>query len=151
MKSLKTLVDYLFAMEKTTTNMAIVLALAFGLILGSIGSASLVHAQQQANTSGDGGNMTGKTTGPGGAVPGNVTNPTNATKSPSAVGGSNMTSPNTAKAANETASMQSGNNKSMAGGSSSAGNATQSGNQTNSSIGNMLSKIPIIGKILGGK
>jgi hypothetical protein len=138
-------------MEKTTTNMAIVLALAFGLILGSIGSASLVHAQQQANTSGDGGNMTGKTTGPGGAVPGNVTNPTNATKSPSAVGGSNMTSPTTAKAANETASMQSGNNKSMAGGSSSAGNATQSGNQTNSSIGNMLSKIPIIGKILGGK
>jgi hypothetical protein len=150
MKSLKTLVDYLFAMEKTTTNMAIVLALAFGLILGSIGSASLVHAQQQqANTSGGGGNMTGKTTGPGGAVPGNVTNPTNATKSPSAVG--NMTSPTTAKAANETASMQSGNNKSMAGGSSSAGNATQSGNQTNSSIGNMLSKIPIIGKILGGK
>src|SRR4051812_22844211 len=117
MKSLKTLVDYLFAMEKTTTNMAIVLALAFGLILGSIGSASLVHAQQQqANTSGGGGNMTGKTTGPGAAVSGNVTNSTNATKSPSAVGGGNMTSPTTAKAANETASMQSGNNKSMAGG-----------------------------------
>lgn len=149
MKSLKTLVDHLFAMEKTTTNMAVVLALAFGLILGSIGSASLVHAQQQQQANTSGGNMTGKTTGPGG----NVTNPTNATKSPSAVGGGNMTSPTTAKAANETASMQSGSNKSMAGGSSStgAGNATQSGNQTNSSIGNMLSKIPIIGKILGGK
>ena len=52
--------------------------------------------------------MTGTSTGPGAAIPGNVTNPTNATNSPSAVGGGNMTSPSTAKAANQTASMQSG-------------------------------------------
>jgi hypothetical protein len=105
MKSLKTLVDHLFAMEKTTTNMAVILALAFGFILGSIGSASLANAQQQqANTSGGGGNMTGVSTGPGAAIPGNVTNPTNATSSPSAVGGGNMTSPGTATAANQTTS-----------------------------------------------
>ncbi len=145
--------SYVIAMEKTTTHMAVVLALAFGLILGSIGSASLVHAQQQqANTTG-GGNMTSKSTGPSAA--GNVTNPTNATKSPSVVGGGNMTSPTNAKAANQTASMQSGGNNSMAGGTNaSSGNVTKSGNQTNST-GSMLSKIPVIGptlgKILGGK
>jgi hypothetical protein len=144
--------SYVIAMEKTTTHMAVVLALAFGLILGSIGSASLVHAQQQqANITG--GNMTSKSTGPGAA--GNVTNPTNTTKSPSVVGGGNMTSPTNAKAANQTASMQSGGNNSMAGGTNaSSGNVTKSGNQTNST-GSMLSKIPVIGptlgKILGGK
>jgi hypothetical protein len=110
MKSLKMLVDHLFAMEKTTTDMAIVLTLAFGLVLGSIGFASLVHAQQQTNTTAGGSNMTGLSTGPGAAIPGNVTNPTNATSSPSAVGGGNMTSPSTATAANQTASMQSGGN-----------------------------------------
>lgn len=154
MKSLKTLVDHLFDMEKTTTNMAVVLILAFGLILGAIGSAGLAHAQQQqANTTA------------GGSIPGNVTNPTNATKSQGAVGGGNMTSPSSAKAANETASTQSGGNNSMAGGSSTAGsgNATQSGNQTTTAAnqqstnqtgnntGNPLAKIPIIGKIFGGK
>lgn len=35
MKSLKTLVDHLFAMQKTTTHMAVILTLAFGLVLGS--------------------------------------------------------------------------------------------------------------------
>jgi hypothetical protein len=89
-------------MEKVTYN-AIVLALAFGLILGSIGSVTLAHAQQQANTTG-GGNITGKPTGPGAAIPGNVTNPTNATSSLSAVGGGNITSPSTAQAANQTSS-----------------------------------------------
>jgi hypothetical protein len=157
MKSLKMLVDHLFDMEKTTTNMTVVLTLAFGLILGSIGSASLAHAQQQANTTATGSNMTGKAAGPGTA--------TNATKSPSSVGGGNMTSPTNAKAANETASTQSGGNKSMAGGGSTAGsgNATQSGNQTmtaakqqsanqtGNNTGNPLAKIPIIGKIFGGK
>jgi hypothetical protein len=157
MKSLKMLVDHLFGMEKTTTNMTVVLTLAFGLILGSIGSASLAHAQQQANTTATGSNMTGKAAGPGAA--------TNATKSPSSVGGGNMTSPTNAKAANETASTQSGGNKSMAGGGSTAGsgNATQSGNQTmtaakqqsanqtGNNTGNPLAKIPIIGKIFGGK
>ena len=158
MKSLKMLVDHLFDMEKTTTNMTVVLTLAFGLILGSIGSASLAHAQQQANTTATGSNMTGKAAGPGAA--------TNATKSPSSVGGGNMTSPTNAKAANETASTQSGGNKSMAGGGSStagSGNATQSGNQTmtaakqqsanqtGNNTGNPLAKIPIIGKIFGGK
>ena len=139
--------------------MTVVLTLAFGLILGSIGSAGLAHAQQQANTTATGSNMTGKaTTGPGAA--------TNATKSPSSVGGGNMTSPTNAKAANETASTQSpGGNKSMAGGGSTAGsgNATQSGNQTTTAAnqqsanqtgnntGNPLAKIPIIGKIFGGK
>ena len=108
MKSLKMLVDHLIAMEKTTTDMAVVLTLAFGLVLGSTGFASLVHAQQQTNTTAGGGNMTGSNTGPGAAIPGNVTNPTNATSSPSAVGGGNMTSPSTAAAANQTASMQSG-------------------------------------------
>ena len=44
----------------------------------------------------------------GSAIPGNVTNPTNATSSPSAVGGGNITSPGTTTAANQTASMQSG-------------------------------------------
>lgn len=148
MKSLKTLVDHLFDMEKTTTNMAVVLVLAFGLILGSIGSAGLAHAQQQqANTTTGGSNMT-------------------ATKSPGAVGGGNMTSLGSAKAANETASTQSGGNKSIAGGGSStagSGNATQSGNQTTTAAnqqsanqtgnntGNPLAKIPIIGKIFGGK
>lgn len=101
MKSLKTLVHNLIAMEKTTTQMAVALALAFGLILGSIGFVSLVYAQ---------GNMTGTSTGPGAAIPGNVTNPTNATNAPNAVGGGNMTSPSTATAANQTASMQSGGN-----------------------------------------
>jgi hypothetical protein len=157
MKSLKMLVDHLLDMEKTTTNMTVVLTLAFGLILGSIGSASLAHAQQQANTTATGSNMTGKAAGPGAA--------TNATKSPSSVGGGNMTSPTNAKAANETASTQSGGNKSMAGGSSTAGsgNATQSGNQTmtaakqqsanqtGNNTGNPLANIPIIGKIFGGK
>jgi hypothetical protein len=157
MKSLKMLVDHLFDMEKTTTNMTVVLTLAFGLILGSIGSAGLAHAQQQANTTATGSNMTGKAAGPGAA--------TNATKSPSSVGGGNMTSPTNAKAANETASTQSGGNKSMAGGSSTAGsgNATQSGNQTmtaakqqsanqtGNNTGNPLANIPIIGKIFGGK
>jgi hypothetical protein len=144
-------------MEKTTTNMTVVLTLAFGLILGSIGSAGLAHAQQQGNTTATGSNMTGKATGPGAA--------TNATKSPSSVGGGNMTSPTNAKTANETASTQSGGNKSMAGGGSTAGsgNATQSGNQTmtaakqqsanqtGNNTGNPLAKIPIIGKIFGGK
>jgi hypothetical protein len=146
-------------MEKTTTNMTVVLTLAFGLILGSIGYAGLAHAQQQANTTATGSNMTGKaTTGPGAA--------TNATKSPSSVGGGNTTSPANAKAANETASTQSpGGNKSMVGGGSTAGsgNATQSGNQTmtaakqqsanqtGNNTGNPLAKIPIIGKIFGGK
>jgi hypothetical protein len=111
MKSLKKLVDHLFAMENTTTDMTVVLTLAFGLVLGSIGFASLVHAQTQTNTTAGGGNMTGSSTGPGAAIPGNVTNPTNATNSPSAVGGGNMTSPSTATAANQTASMQSGGNK----------------------------------------
>jgi hypothetical protein len=140
MKSLKTLVDHLSDMEKTT-NMAVVLVLAFGLIVGSIGSAGLAHAQQQqANTTAGGSNMTGKSTGQASSIPGNVTNPTNATKSP-------------------------GGNNSMAGGSSTAGsgNATQSGNQTTTAAnqqsanqtgnntGNPLAKIPIIGKIFGGK
>src|SRR6187200_684671 len=100
-------------MEKTTTNMTVVLTLAFGLILGSIGFEGLAHAQQQANTTATGSNMTGKATGPGAA--------TNATKSPSSGGGGNMTSP-TAKTANQTASTQSpGGNNSMAGGGSTAG------------------------------
>jgi hypothetical protein len=93
-------------MEKSIY-IAVILALAFGLILGSIGSATLAHAQQQANTTG-GVNMTGKSTGPGAAIPGNVTNPTNATSSPSAVGGGNITSPSTAQAANQIATNQSG-------------------------------------------
>ena len=107
MKSLKTLVHNLIAMEKTTTQMAVALALAFGLILGSIGFGSLVYAQGNTTASG---NMTGTSTGPGAAIPGNVTNPTNATNAPNAVGGGNMTSPSTATAANQTASMQSGGN-----------------------------------------
>ena len=111
MKSLKKTIDNLFAMENTTTHVTVVLTLAFGLVLGSIGFASLVHAQTQTNTTAGGGNMTGSSTGPGAAIPGNVTNPTNATSSPSAVGGGNMTSPSTATAANQTASMQSGGNK----------------------------------------
>ena len=97
---------------------------------------------------------------------GNVTNPTNGTKSPGAMGGGNMTTPSSAKAANQTASTQSpGGNNSMAGGSSTAssGNATQSGNQTRTAASqqsanqtgnnneNPLAKIPIIGKIFGGK
>jgi hypothetical protein len=111
MKSLKKTIDNLFAMENTTTDVTVVLTLAFGLVLGSIGFASLVHAQTQTNTTAGGGNMTGSSTGPGAAIPGNVTNPTNATSSPSAVGGGNMTSPSTATAANQTASMQAGGNK----------------------------------------
>ena len=96
-------------MENTTTHVTVVLTLAFGLVLGSIGFASLVHAQTQTNTTAGGGNMTGSSTGPGAAIPGNVTNPTNATSSPSAVGGGNMTSPTTANVANQTAaSMQIG-------------------------------------------
>jgi hypothetical protein len=106
--------------------------------------------------------MTGMTTMPSG----NVTNPTNGTKSPGAMGGGNMTTPSSAKAANQTASTQSGGNNSMAGGSSStagSGNATQSGNQTTTAAnqqsanqtgnnnGNPLAKIPIIGKLFGGK
>ena len=109
MKSLKKTVDNLFAMENTTTHVTVVLALAFGLVLGSIGFASLVHAQTQTNTTAGGGNMTGSSTGPGAAIPGNVTNPTNATSSPSAVGGGNMTSPTTANVANQTAVSQSSN------------------------------------------
>ena len=109
MKSLKKTIDNLFAMENTTTHVTVVLTLAFGLVLGSIGFASLVHAQTQTNTTAGGGNMTGSSTGPGAAIPGNVTNPTNATSSPSAVGGGNMTSPTTANVANQTAaSMQIG-------------------------------------------
>jgi len=111
MKSLKKTIDNLFAMENTTTHVTVVLTLAFGLVLGSIGFASLVHAQTQTNTTAGGGNMTGSSTGPGAAIPGNITNPTNATSSPSAIGGGNMTSPSTATAANQTASMQSGGTK----------------------------------------
>jgi hypothetical protein len=110
---------------------------------------------------------------PGGAakgvssMTGNVMNPTNVTKSQGAVGGGNMTNQSSAKAANETASTQSGGNNSMAGSSSSSnagsGNATQYGNQTTKAAnqqsanqtgndnGNPLAKIPIIGKIFGGK
>src|SRR4051812_45681657 len=95
-------------MEKnSTTQIAVILALAFGLILVSIGSSRLVYAQVNT-TAGGGNNLTGVSTGPGSAIPGNVTNPTNATSSPSAVGGGNITSPGTATAANQTASMQSG-------------------------------------------
>jgi hypothetical protein len=106
--------------------------------------------------------MTGMTT----MSSGNVTNPTNGTKSPGAMGGGNMTTPSSAKAANQTASTQSpGGNNSMAGGGSTSGsgNATQSGNQTmtaakqqsanqtGNNTGNPLAKIPIIGKLFGGK
>jgi hypothetical protein len=107
----------------------------------------------------------GAAKGASSSMTGNMTNPTNATKSPGAVGGGNMTSPSSAKAANETAGTQTGGNNSMAGGSSTAGsgNATQSGNQTTTAAnqqsanqtgnnnGNPLAKIPIIGKIFGGK
>jgi hypothetical protein len=107
----------------------------------------------------------GAAKGASSSMTGNMTNPTNATKSPGAVGGDNMTNPSSAKAANETAGTQSGGNNSMAGGSSTAGsgNATQSGNQTTTAAnqqsanqtgnntGNPLAKIPIIGKIFGGK
>ena len=102
MKSLKKTIDNLFAMENTTTDVTVVLTLAFGLILGSIGSLRLVSAQENT-TAGGGNNLTGVSTGPGAAIPGNVTNPTNATSSPSAVGGGNMTSPTTANVANQTA------------------------------------------------
>jgi hypothetical protein len=105
--------------------------------------------------------MTGMTTMPSS----NLTNPTNGTKSPGAVGGGNMTNPSSTKAANQTASTQSGGNNSMAGGGSTAGsgNATQAGNQTTTAASqksanqtgnnneNPLAKIPIIGKIFGGK
>jgi hypothetical protein len=95
-------------MEKnSTTQIAVILALAFGLILVSIGTSRLVYGQVNT-TAGGGNNLTGVSTGPGSAIPGNVTNPTNATSSPSAVGGGNITSPGTATAANQTASMQSG-------------------------------------------
>jgi hypothetical protein len=107
----------------------------------------------------------GAAKGASSSMTGNMMNPTNATKSPGAVGGGNMTSPSNAKAANETAGTQTGGNNSMAGGSSTAGsgNATQSGNQTTTAAnqqsanqtgnnnGNPLAKIPIIGKIFGGK
>jgi hypothetical protein len=107
----------------------------------------------------------GAAKGASSSMTGNMTNPTNATKSPGAVGGGNMTSPSSAKAANETTGTQTGGNNSMAGGSSTAGsgNATQSGNQTTTAAnqqsanqtgnnnGNPLAKIPIIGKIFGGK
>ena len=77
-------------MEKnSTTQIAVILALAFGLILVSIGTSRLVYAQVNT-TAGGGNNLTGVSTGPGSAIPGNVTNPTNATSSPSAVGGGNI-------------------------------------------------------------
>jgi hypothetical protein len=118
--------------KNATTQIVVILALAFGLFLGSTGSARLAHAQ--ANTTAGGGNLTGVSTGPGSAIPGNVTNPTNATSSPSAVGGGNITSPSTAQAANQTATIQSSNmtGKPTGPGAAIPGNVTNPTNATSS-------------------
>jgi hypothetical protein len=86
MKVLRTYFYTLCAMEKTRNILVtIVVVLAFGLIFASIAaSAAPAHAQATNNT---GGNMT------------SVANQTNATKSPSAMGGGNATSPSSAKSA----------------------------------------------------
>jgi hypothetical protein len=121
-------------MEKNaTTQIAVISALAFGLILGSIGSLRLVSAQENT-TAGGSNNLTGVSTGPGAAIPGNVTNPTNATSSPSAVGGGNMTSPTTANVANQTAVSQSSNmtGKPTGPGAAIPGNVTNPTNATSS-------------------
>ena len=83
--------------------------------------ASIAAHAQPTNNTG--GNMT------------SMANKTNATKSPTAMGGGNATSPSSAKSA-------------MTNATSAGGGA---GNATNASSSNPLAKVPIIGKLFGGK
>jgi hypothetical protein len=121
MKALKIHFYTLCAMEKTRNILVTIVVLAFGLIFASIAA----HAQPTNNT---GGNMT------------SMANKTNATKSPTAMGGGNATSPSSAQSAMT--------NATSAGGGAMKSNAT---NATNASSSNPLAKVPIIGKLFGGK
>ena len=126
MKALKIHFYTLCAMEKTRNILVTIVVLAFGLIFASIAaSATPAHAQAKNNT---GGNMT------------SMANKTNATKSPTAMGGGNATSPSSAQSAMT--------NATSAGGGAMKSNAT---NATNASSTNPLAKVPIIGKLFGGK
>jgi|ERR671936_724790 hypothetical protein len=131
MKALKIHFYTLCAMEKTRNILVTIVVLAFGLIFASIAA----HAQPTNNT---GGNMT------------SMANKTNATKSPTAMGGGNATSPSSAQSAMTNATSAGGGAMK-----SNATNATSAGggasNATNASSSNPLAKVPIIGKLFGGK
>lgn len=102
-------------MEKKTHIVVVTtVLLAFGLILATVGSAGLGHAQKNATSS-----ASKALKSAGAAVKGKASNMT------SSAGG----------AANKTA----------------GGAANKTGNATSSSSSNPLAKVPIIGKLFGGK
>src|SRR5919108_6270318 len=129
MKALKIHFYTLCAMEKTRNILVTIVVVAFGLIFASIAA----HAQPTNNT---GGNMT------------SMANKTNATKSPTAMGGGNATSPSSTKSAMTNATSAGGGAmKSNATNATSAGGGAMKSNATNASSSNPLAKVPIIGKL----
>ena len=133
MKALKIHFYTLCAMEKTRNILVTIVVVAFGLIFASIAA----HAQPTNNT---GGNMT------------SMANKTNATKSPAAMGGGNATSPSSTKPAMTNATCAGGGAmKINATNGPSAGGGAMKSNATNASSSNPLAKVPIIGKLFGGK
>jgi hypothetical protein len=130
-------------MEKKIHIAVTIVALAFGLIYATIGSAGLGHAQTNttsaAKSAGSAMNKTaGNTTSAGGAATKSAGSAMNKTAG-------NMTSAGGAA----TKSAGSAMNK-TAGNMTSAGGAAanKTGNATSS---NPLSKVPILGKLFGGK
>ena len=127
MKVLKIDVINLFAMEKKIHVAVTIVVMAFGLILATVGSAQSGHAQKNATSS-----ASSAAKSAGGAM--NKT-------------ASNMTSSGGAAAKSAGGAM----NKTASSGGAAASNKTGGGNASSSSSSNPLAKVPVIGKLFGGK
>jgi predicted lipid-binding transport protein (Tim44 family) len=128
MKGLKIHVINLIAMEKKIHIAVTIAVMAFGLILATVGSAQSGHSQKNATSS-----ASSAAKSAGGAM--NKT-------------ASNMTSSGGAAAKSAGGAM----NKTASSGGAAASNKTGSGNaSSSSSSSNPLSKVPVIGKLFGGK
>ena len=125
MKVLKIDVINLIAMEKNIHVAVTIVVMAFGLILATVGSAQSGHAQKNATSS-----ASSAAKSAGGAM--NKT-------------ASNMTSSGGAAAKSAGGAM----NKTASSGGAAASNKTGGGNASSSS--NPLAKVPVIGKLFGGK
>ena len=126
MKVLKIHDSKLIAMEKKIHVAVTIVVMAFGLILATVGSAQSGHAQKNATSSAS-----------------------SAAKSAGSAmnkSASNMTSSGGAAAKSAGSAM----NKTASSGGAAASNKTGGGNASSSSS-NPLSKVPVIGKLFGGK
>jgi hypothetical protein len=148
MKVLKIHVINLIAMEKKIHLAVTIVVMAFGLILATVGSAQSGHAQKNATSS-----VSSAAKSAGGAMNKTASNMTSSggAAAKSAGGAMNKTASSGGAAAKSAggAMNKTASNMTSSGGAA-ASNKTGGGNASSSSS-NPLAKVPVIGKLFGGK